>query len=599
VDRPHPAQPHGKVDTALLTHDTTTVHEAIERWALRSPGTVAVRDGQTVLTYADLDARAAGLAARIESLGQRPERRIGIVSDRGAGFIVAALAAIKAGAAYVPLDPSYPADALERMCRAARVNVILTTPGAGRFSTPCDVAVLPIDGAEPVSGKPGADGRLMYLIFTSGSTGEPKCVAVSHQDVLALSAGDPRLAVAPGDTVAHLAPVAFDASIFEIWTALIHGATVDVYPPGQLSADSLGGYLRATRPDWLFLTTGLFHAMVDHDLDALADARRIITGGDVLSPQHVRHAAAVTEVYAAYGPTETTVFASLHHIEAAEVHDRVPLGTPLTDMELAVLDDRLRTLPDGTVGELFIRGAGLSRGYDGSPARTAERFLPHPAPAFPGERMYRTGDLGSASDGVFDFHGRVDRQVKIRGYRIELGEVEAALNAHPDVAAGTVVAREAAGGKRLAVYVAPSAGGALTPAQIKAWLTDRLPPFMVPGTVAVLDAMPLDRNGKFDRTALPSPWESREAFGPGPYRAPSTPLEQDVANLFADTLGLDRIGVDDDFFVMGGDSLRSVDLLAGLSALGLRLSAREFFNGPTVAQVVTGSEARRAPELVG
>jgi amino acid adenylation domain-containing protein len=570
-----------------------TVHETIDAWADATPDAVAVADPAGDLTYSQLVARAGELAAALRAVGVGPEGRVGVVCERGASFVVMALAALKAGGAYVPLDPSYPAEVLGRLTRAARLDALVAPDGRVAFDLPDDTPVLPPDGHVGDWPQAGTrSGSLMYLIFTSGSTGEPKSVAVTHADVLALARDDARLAVTAGDRVAHLAPVAFDASVFEIWVTLVSGATVSTVPPGPLSVAALGEYLRTTCPDWLFLTTGLFHAMVDHDLNGLSHARRILTGGDILSPQHVWRAASRTQVYAAYGPTETTVFASLHAIDAAAQENTVPLGTPLAGSGMAVLGSDLRPLPDGSIGEIHITGAGVARGYDGSPSRTALRFVPDRGTH--GGRMYRTGDLGSQRPGgEFVFHGRADRQVKVRGFRVELGEIETVLNQHPHVAAGAALAVPAPGGKRLVGYVAPVPGQTLSPADVRAWLADRLPAHLVPGTVSVLKEMPLDRNAKFDRGALPDPWVSRESFDVQDFVVPKTHAQARIAEVFADVLGVDRVGADDDFFVLGGDSLRSVDLLATLAESGIHLSPREFFRGPTVAEIarlVTGRQ---------
>ncbi|MFD7865271.1 amino acid adenylation domain-containing protein [Streptomyces sp. NPDC059783] len=563
-----------------------TVHGAVALRAARTPGAVALYDGGPV-TYAELDAAADALAAALLGTGIGREERVGVHCARGADFVIAALAALKAQAAYVPLDPSYPAEALERIASGAGLAAVVTAGPDGGALPDWGVPVVPVRGhapAAPAAHRAGHGGQLMYLVFTSGSTGEPKGVAVTHADVLALAGDDARLAVRPGQRVAHLAPTAFDASVFEIWVTLCRGATVDVVPSGPVTVERLGGHLRERRPDWLFLTTGLFHAMADHDPDGLAMAGTILTGGDVLSPQHVRAIAARTRVLAAYGPTETTVFASLHTVDPRADHDAVPLGTPLTGMGMRVLGPGLEAVEDGGTGELCLSGAGLARGYFGAPGRTALRFVPDPAGT--GERVYRTGDLSARRpDGEFTFHGRADRQVKIRGFRVELGEIETCLNQHPDIAAGVALAVPAPGGNRLVGYVSATPGRTVTPGGVRQWLGDRLPPHLVPGVVEILDAMPLDRNGKFDRGALDAPWASREALDVGEFRAPEGALQSTLAGAFADVLGIDRVGVDDDFFRLGGDSLRTVDLLAVLAEAGHGVRPRDFFRGPTVAEL--------------
>jgi acyl-coenzyme A synthetase/AMP-(fatty) acid ligase/aryl carrier-like protein len=447
-------------------------------------------------------------------------------------------------------------------------------------------------------------GALAYVIYTSGSTGRPKGVAVSHRDVVDLVCADPRLAVAPGQSVAHLAPTAFDASTFELWCALGRGGRVVVLGRGGVSTDALGADLRAARPDWLFLTTGLFHLLVDHDVAALAGVAHVITGGDVLAPRQIERAARTApEVFAAYGPTENTVFCSLHHVDPQRVHRRVPLGTPLMGKRMYVMDAHLRSLPDGEVGELFVGGAGVARGYQGQPRLTAERFLPDPESAEPGGRMYRTGDLGRRlPDGEFGFLGRVDRQVKIRGFRVELGEVEAVLASYEYATGAAVVVDESSGDKRLVAYVSAPEEAGVTPGDVRRFVVEQLPAYLRPSYYVVLNRLPVDANGKIDRGSLPEPWRHRDQLGIGPYQPPRTLAEELVAAMVAETLGLDLVGRDDNFFELGGDSLRSVALLGWLHEEGVRLTAREFFAQrriADIAEVAVRTGWRPAADLVG
>ena len=598
-----------------------TIHQLVAGWAAATPAAPAVSTPDDTVTYAELDARASRLAARLHAYGVGPESRVGVAIPRSIEAVVAFLGVLKAGGAYVPLDPDYPADRRAFMLADSGVTVLVTVSAPARLFDAGDsgdsgdsgdagtVPVVLLDHAEPApvaTGDPlpqapvGA-GHCAYVVYTSGSTGTPKGVMVEHGSVVALVSNDERLAVAPGDTVAHFAPTAFDASTFEIWGALCRGGHVAVLPGSQVSIEDLGRQLRDRRPDWLFLTTGLFHLLAEFDLAALASVGRLLTGGDVLDPDRVRAAAATTTVYAAYGPTENTVFTSLHLASGDRRPERVPLGDCLTGIRGYVLDDRLDPVPDGEIGELYLAGCGLARGYHGRPGLTAERFLPDPYADVPGQRMYRSGDLARRlPDGQLEFHGRTDRQVKVRGFRIELGEIESVLLGAPDVTAAAVVAIPGLDGdKRLAAYVAPAAGTDLLVSELRAWVADRLPGYAVPATFVILDDLPLDANGKVDRRSLPSPWASRDGMdGLPPYTEPGTEIERVIAGVWAEVLELDRVGAEDEFFALGGDSLRSVALLERLQEIGIRFTASQFFGHPTVAELAALYDADR-PAVAG
>jgi amino acid adenylation domain-containing protein len=585
------------------------LHELVEQQVVRSPDAVAVRDGDTDLTYRELNVRANRLARRLQDAGVGVEARVAVALPRSPQLVVAFLAVLKAGAAYVPLDLDYPAERRAFMLADADVSVVVTSAGRREDVAGAGVQVLELDGMDDGPAQDDGDlrvdvhpGNSAYLIYTSGSTGVPKGALIEHGSVVSLVMDDPRLAVAPGDTVAQFAPAAFDASTFEIWSPLCRGGRIAIIPSSELSMERFGAELRRWQPEWLFLTTGFFHLLVDHDLDALCAVGCLMTGGDVLSPQHVRRAADVPglRLYAAYGPTETTVYASFHLASPDEAPDRVPIGSPLAGKPMFVLDEHLEPVPDGQIGEIYIGGQGLARGYHRRPAITAERFVPDPFSERPGARLYRTGDLGRRlPDGELEFWGRVDRQVKVRGFRVELGEIEAVLSAHDAVGAAAVLAIEQAdGGKRLAAYAAPVPGSDPTVSELRAWLGSRLPGYMVPATYVVLDQLPLDPNGKVDRRALPYPWSARDDLGLGPYEAPSSELERLMAGLWAEALELDRVGVLDNFFQLGGDSLRSVEVLERLRAHRIELTAPQFFEHPTIRGATALLEQRGAAQVL-
>ena len=585
-----------------------SIHGLIEEQAALRPDAVAVTgDSGAKLTYRDLNARANALARELITRGVSAERCVAIALPRSMDFIIAALAVLKAGGAYVPLDPSYPVQRTEFLLRDSQAPLVISD-GVPQGPTE-GVEYLSIDGPwNHDASNPSVllDRRnLAYVIHTSGSTGVPKGVAVSHGDVLSL-ADDPRLAVAPGESFAHLAPTSFDAAVLEIWVPLTRGGHVLLLCEEQVTIDALVRDLRTHSPDWMWLTAGLFHLLVDYDVEALAAVGVLIAGGDVLSPQHVRAARSVVKraMYAGYGPTETTVFATMHAvpaIDAAEITPSVPLGSPLRGKRIQILGDGGSEVAPGAQGEIYIAGSGISRGYHGRPALTAERFLPDPSAAVPGARRYRTGDRGSLlPNGEINFHGRLDRQVKIRGFRIELGEIESTLATHDSVAGAAAGVVSSAGGKRLVAYAVRSAAGMdLTAAQLRDWTAQRLPVYMVPANFAIVDELPLDQNGKLDRRALTATWASREAFELPSYEAPRGTVEQRVAEAFVDVLGIDRVSRTDDFFTLGGDSLLALRLLQNLLIQGFAVSPRTFFRSPDVAGIaktVTDAETTNYDE---
>ena len=569
----------------------STIHELVQRWAAARPSAPAVLTSDGVVTYGELNEQADRVAAVLRERGVGPESRVGVAIPRSADAIVAFLGVLKAGGAYVPLDPEYPAERQSFMLADAAVTALVTVPSV-TLPAPGGIPVvtLGVDAPEaaPAPGGQAGPRHCAYVMYTSGSTGRPKGVMVEHRSVVTLVSNDPRIAVEPGDIVAHFAPTAFDASVFEIWGALCRGGQVAILSGSQVSIEDLGRQLRARQPDWLFLTTGLFHLLADFDLAALKSVGCLLTGGDVLSPGRVDAAAGTTKAHAAYGPTEATVFTSLHAPSAGRPSRRVPLGRPLTGVRMYVLDERLDPVPDGQVGELYIGGSGLARGYHRRPGLTAGRFVPDPYAGSRGARMYRTGDLALVlPGGELEFHGRSDRQVKVRGFRIELGEIESVLLAAPEVSAAAVIAVPGVDGdKRLAAYVAPSSGTDPTVSDLRSWVAERLPGHSVPATFVILDRLPLDANGKPDRGALPAAWGSRDAIGGlPPYQPPGNAVERVIATAWAEALELDKVGATDEFFALGGDSLRSVTVLELLRAHGVQFTAEEFFTHQTVAEL--------------
>ncbi|MFI6645980.1 amino acid adenylation domain-containing protein, partial [Streptomyces sp. NPDC050504] len=582
-----------------------TLAELFEAQAARRLDATAVEFDEVKLSYAELNVRANRLARLLVSRGVRPEDRVAVLTDRSADLVVALLATVKAGAAYVPVDPAYPADRIAFMLADARPKLLVTRQAQARADLPDACVVLddPATAAEleELGGENLSDtdrgGRLSalhpaYVIYTSGSTGRPKGVVVPQQAVARLVRLTNYVELGAGDVVAQASSVSFDAATFEIWGALANGATlVGVDRDVLLSPERLTARIERSGITTMFVTTALFNRIAVESPEGLGRLRHLLFGGEAADPAMVRRVMELDppkHLLHVYGPTETTTFATWHTVERVE-DGPVPIGGPVSGDRLYVLDATLRPVPPGVAGELYVSGAGLARGYLDRPGLTAERFVANPY-GTPGERMYRTGDLARwTADGQLAFLGRTDHQVKVRGFRIEPGEVEAALASHPAVAGAAVVVREdTPGDKRLIGYVVPgdhADGAALDgpdAGAVRAYVSRMLPDHMVPSAVVILDALPLTVNGKLDRAALPAP--DHTATGQGQGREPRTLREQLLSQAFAEVLGLAHVGMDGSFFDLGGHSLLATRLVSRIRAvLGVEVSIRALFETPTVA----------------
>ncbi|MDH2430897.1 amino acid adenylation domain-containing protein, partial [Sphaerisporangium sp. TRM90804] len=583
----------GRNDTAHETERLAgTVTGRFAAQARRTPDAVAVRAGGESLTYRELDRLADRLANRLLRLGVGPETGVAVLHERSAGLVVAALAILKAGGSYVPLHTGYPVERMRRALEDTGASVLLTDRQAPPEELTRGVLVVRTgdpglaeepDTAPPAEPRP--DG-LAYVMYTSGSTGTPKGIGVTHRDVLALALDRVWGADESSRVLLH-SPFAFDISTYELWTPLLTGGRVVVAPEGEMTAHDLRRVIEDEGVTSLLVAAGLFGVVADVLPGAFSTVRRVLTGGDVVSPTAVRRVldhCPGTEVTALYGPTEITLTCTSHLMRTPdEVPETgVPIGRPMDNRTAYVLDAHLRPVPAGVPGELYIGGEGVARGYVRHPALTAERFVADPfGPA--GARLYRTGDLVRwNAEGVLDFLGRVDDQVKIRGFRVEPGEIEALLAERPDVVRGTVaVHSDQHGAKRLVAYVVPVPGAAPDPADVLAGLAKRLPEFMVPAAVVPIERLPLTPNGKLDRAALPAPrWD-------GGGRAPRTEREKRACALFAEVLGVEHVGLDDDFFDLGGHSLLAIRLTSAIrEALGAEVSLRALFEAPTVARLI-------------
>ncbi|GAA2736233.1 amino acid adenylation domain-containing protein [Actinocorallia aurantiaca] len=571
-----------------------SVHELFAERARRTPDEVAVACGGEELPYGELDRRANRLAHRLIAAGTDPGTAVGVLVRPGAALVVATLAVLKCGAAYVPVDPRLP-EARARLVLEDSGSVALLTDDEEREAIlAAGIPVVPVDGpshgpdTDPeVSTGPDA---LAYVMFTSGSTGRPKGVGVTHRNVVSLvfdRCWDP----AHHERMLVHSAYGFDASTYELWVPLLRGGRLVVAPGDGADAREMARVIADEKVTAAYFTAGLFHLMVETELESLAVLKEVWTGGDVISPaaiQRVLDHCPDTVMVHSYGPTETTFATHHQRFETGDrTFDGVHLGAPLDDVRAYVLDERLRPVPLGGVGELYIGGPQVARGYLGRSGLTAGRFVADPF-AGDGSRMYRTGDLVRwTTGGELRFLGRADGQLKLRGFRIEPGEVEQALETLPGVGRATVIVREdRPADRRLVAYVtlaespddpAPD-GPAPDGAALRAGTARLLPEYMVPSAVVVLDTFPLTSNGKLDHRALPAPVHAAGGRGPRDAR------ERLLCALFAEVLGVERVGLDDNFFDLGGHSLLATRLVARIrAALGLELGVRDVFRTPTVA----------------
>lgn len=601
-------------------------------WSYRGPLSVAARFDEVAAahadavsvrwhgghwTYADLDREAWRVCAHLRELGVAAGEVVGMGLARSPAALAAMLGVLRVGAAYLPVDLTYPRERLRFMCADAGVRLLLIErAGIAADLGVREVGVESMPAAAPRRDSASAvgDDALAYVMYTSGSTGRPKGVEIRHRSIVRLVGKSGFMTLNERTTVLQAAPLGFDASTLEIWGPLLNGGCCALHdeevPTGRGLARSIATH--GVHAAWL--TASLFNAVVDDDARCLAGLTELLIGGEPLSVEHVRRFMAAvpsTQLINGYGPTETTTFAATHRITSTDVEAgssaasiaSIPIGGPIDETSLYILNRRLQPLPTGFVGELFIGGLGVARGYLGRPDLTAERFLADPFSAQPGATMYRTGDLVRLLDsGRVEFIGRADQQVKIRGFRIETGEVEAALQTHPAVRACAVVAhRDAARGTQLVAYVVGRSGAEAQaePTVLRSFLAERLPEFMVPSQWMRIDALPITVNGKLDRRALPLPRSERPAHLRQPYVEPQHGAEREVAGVLAELIGVDRVGALDNIFDLGAHSLLVVRALAqlqrraGFAALGVA----DIFAAPTPRGIAAAAAqaVRRAP----
>ncbi|HEX4885956.1 MAG TPA: amino acid adenylation domain-containing protein, partial [Casimicrobiaceae bacterium] len=573
-----------------------TVHALFAEQAQRSPEALAVVHGAQQLTYRDLAQRAGRLAHRLRALGVGPDVPVGLCLPRSVELVVGMLGILQAGGAYVPLDPDYPAARLAFMLADTAAPVLVTTRAhAGRLGPHAARLVCLDDDDDAAALDPGTPPddcaqphHLAYVIYTSGSTGQPKGVMVEHANVAVLARDANYVALGADDVVAWAANVAFDATTFEVWTTLLHGARITVIDADDVvSAAAFRRTVRERGITAMFLTTALFAEIAADDPTAFRELRWLLFGGEAHDPRRVREvmeAGPPRHLVHVYGPTETTTFATFQPVGNEHAGRPVPIGRPIAGTEILVLDAQGRCVPPGVVGEVHIGGRGVARGYLGRDDETRRRFVPHPLRP-DAERVFRSGDLARwNAAGALEYVGRNDAMVKIRGFRIEPGEIAAVVGEHPSVRACHVVASVAPSGDPVLVaYVIATDGSSPPPpAELKQHVATRLPSFMVPACWIAVDAFPLTANGKLDVGRLPAPTLAGRD-GTAPYAAPQDDLERTLCRIWSDVLGIGQVGIDDDFFALSGHSLLAARAFSRMDeALHVALPLATLFACPTI-----------------
>ncbi|MDQ2903651.1 MAG: amino acid adenylation domain-containing protein [Chloroflexota bacterium] len=581
----------------------TCVPQLVAKQAAATPDAVALVAGDQALSYGELNRRANQLAHYLQTLGVGPNVLVGLCVERSLDMVVGLLGILKAGGAYLPLDPSSPAERLAFMLADAHAPVLVTQralaapisiQGTQVVCLDADAALLGRQSVADPSSKT-ASNDLAYVIYTSGSTGQPKGVQIIHDGLLNLVFWHQRAyEVTPSDRTTQLTSPAFDATGWELWPYLTIGASV--YLPAddtRTSPPSLRDWLIRCGITITFLPTPLAESVMFLEWPPAAALRLLLTGADTL--RHYPPATLPFAVVNNYGPTETTVVATYGQVRPTAHADGPPsIGRPIANTQIYILDEQLQPVPMGVPGELYIGGAGLARGYLNRPELTAERFIANPFNAEPESRLYKTGDLARyLPDGQIAFLGRSDHQIKIRGHRIEPDEIVSVLNSQPAIQASLVVAREdSPDDKRLVAYLVLVPGTHLTASALYEAIRRHLPDYMIPATFVLLDMLPVTPNGKVDRSDLPAP-DAANVLRDAVIAAPGTPTEERLAGIVSDLLGVDQLGIDDNFFLLGGNSMMGTQLIMRVAeTFGISLLLRTLFEAPTVRQLALEIERR-------
>jgi amino acid adenylation domain-containing protein len=607
-----------------------SIQQLFEQQVKLRPNAVAVVFAGQELTYQELNVRSNQLARYLQTKGVGADVLVGICIDRSVEMVVGLLGILKAGGAYVPIDPSYPVERLTFMLADTQLKIILTQSQLVKKLPTHQAEVICLDtewgkiqphSLENLTCQINPD-NLAYVMYTSGSTGQPKGVNVTHRGVVRLVKATNYATFNESEVFLQLAPLSFDSSTLEIWGSLLNGGKLVVFPPHTLSIDEIGQIIQRDRVTTLMLTTGLFHLIVDENINLFKSLHQVLSGGDVLSVRHAQKFLAAVpncRLINGYGPTEGTTFTCCHSVTApVNPHASIPIGRSISNTQTYILDDRLQPLPIGIPGELYIGGDGLARGYLNRPDLTTERFIPSPHPqplsqawergaraegeggvraGVDSPRLYKSGDLARyLPTGEIEFLGRIDNQVKVSGFRIELGEVEIAMQQYPGVTEAVAIVREDLPGQKVLVGYFVAATGE-DPNQIsldlRRWLKQQLPDFMVPNSLISVDAMPLTHNGKVDRKALPQPHAARLELTVT-YVAPRSPIEQQIADLWAQVLNLPQVGIYDNFFELGGYSLLGIQVVSRLrQAFQVEILMSNLFQLPTVAALAERIETLR------
>ena len=576
-----------------------SIGRLFERQVAQTPDAIAIAFEQEKLTYRQLNERANQLAHYLARLNVGPEVLVGVCLERSLDMVVSLLAVLKAGGAFIPLDPSYPRDRLDFMLSDTKTPVLVTQErfaialqehSGVRVCLDAETELIAKESKEnPVVQITG--DHLAYVMYTSGSTGAPKASCIPHRAVVRLVKATNYAEFGPEHAFLQFAPFSFDASTLEIWGTLLNGGRLVVFPAYTPTLEELGRVIQQSAVTSLWLTSGLFNQMVEEQLASLKGVRQLLAGGDVLSVPHIKKALNELDqcsLINGYGPTENTTFTCCYRIDdPSRLNSSVPIGRPIANTRVLILDQRQQLVPAGVAGELCVGGDGLSRGYFNDVRLTAEKFIPNPFSKEPGDRLYRTGDLVRyLSDGTIEFIGRVDNQVKVRGFRVELGEIEATVNRHSSVQESVVVLSEGNGSaKKILAYVVTKPGEPLSVSELRSYCQRKLPNYMTPSEFIMMESLPLMPNGKVNRRALAA-LERDDVELEGTLAEPRTPIEEAIAGIWAEVLNLKKVGIHDNFFDLGGHSLATTQVASRLSKVfQVHLPLRSLFEAPTVAEL--------------